>query len=44
MEERILKLLKEGYEKLISFETTTKGYEWFGTAPGHETLSSYGLG
>jgi alpha-2-macroglobulin-like protein len=44
MEKRILKWLKAGYEKLISFETTTKGYEWFGTTPGHEALTSYGLG
>ena len=44
MEHRILKWLKEGYEKLITFETSSKGYEWFGDAPGHEALTSYGLG
>ena len=44
MEAKILKWLKAGYEKLISFETGTKGYEWFGTSPGHEALTSYGLG
>jgi hypothetical protein len=43
MEKRILENLKKGYEKLISFETGTKGYEWFGTSPGHEALTSYGL-
>lgn len=36
--------LKLGYDKLIGFETKTKGYEWFGKAPGHEALTSYGLG
>lgn len=35
--------LKKGYERLISFETSTKGYEWFGKAPGHEALTSYGI-
>lgn len=36
-------LLKAGYEKLVTFETKQKGYEWFGSAPGHEALSAYGL-
>lgn len=44
MEQRIMKWLKKGYEKLITFETSSKGYEWFGDAPGHEALTSYGLG
>ena len=35
--------LKIGYDKLIGFETTSKGYEWFGQAPGHEALTGYGL-
>lgn len=43
MEKKILENLKLGYKKLISFETGTKGYEWFGKAPGHEALTSYGL-
>ena len=44
MEQKILKWLKTGYDKLVSFETGTKGYEWFGKSPGHEALTSYGLG
>lgn len=36
-------LIEKGYEKLISFETKQKGYEWFGSAPGHEALTAYGL-
>ena len=36
-------LLDRGYQKLISFETPDRGYEWFGEAPGHEALSAYGL-
>jgi hypothetical protein len=43
MEEEIKANLKEGYTKLIGFETSTKGYEWFGTSPGHEALTGYGL-
>jgi len=43
METQIKENLQEGYAKLIGFETTSKGYEWFGDAPGHEALTSYGL-
>ena len=35
--------LKRGYDKLISFKTKEKGYEWFGGSPAHEGLSAYGL-
>lgn len=40
---RAQKLLDEGYRKLVSFECSEKGYEWFGANPGHEALSAYGL-
>ena len=33
----------DGYLLLKTYETTTKGYEWFGQSPGHEALSAYGL-
>ena len=36
-------LLEEGYRKLIGYETSEKGYEWFGGTPAHEALSAYGL-
>jgi hypothetical protein len=37
-------LLAHGYQKLIAFECTNKGYEWFGgSTPGHEALTAYGL-
>ncbi len=36
-------LLKRGYNRLVTFETPEKGYEWFGGAPGHEALTAYGL-
>ena len=35
--------LKKGYDKLVSFKTQEKGYEWFGASPAHEGLSAYGL-
>jgi hypothetical protein len=40
---RATHLIDDGYRKLTSFETPQKGYEWFGTAPGHEALTAYGL-
>jgi hypothetical protein len=43
MIDEIKKKLMDGYKKLSSFETNSKGFEWFGTAPGHETLTAYGL-
>ena len=35
--------MEKGYKKLITFETETGGYEWFGKTPGHEALTAYGL-
>lgn len=37
------KLLHAGYKKLVGFECRKKGYEWFGSDPGHEALTAYGL-
>ncbi|MEX2118991.1 MAG: MG2 domain-containing protein [Pirellulales bacterium] len=36
-------LLASGYGKLTSYESPSKGYEWFGADPGHEALTAYGL-
>jgi hypothetical protein len=36
-------LLDKGYKRLVTFETKDKGYEWFGSTPGHEALTAYGL-
>lgn len=36
-------LLDRGYKRLITYETKEKGYEWFGSNPGHEALTAYGL-
>ncbi|MBI3184512.1 MAG: A-macroglobulin complement component [Myxococcales bacterium] len=35
--------LEAGYKRLVGFECSEKGYEWFGQSPGHEALSAYGL-
>ncbi|MBI3501514.1 MAG: carboxypeptidase regulatory-like domain-containing protein [Bacteroidetes bacterium] len=36
-------MLDRGYKRLLTFETSQKGYEWFGQAPGHQGLTAYGL-
>ncbi len=36
-------LIRDGYKRLISFETSEQGFEWFGQAPAHEGLTAYGL-
>lgn len=36
-------LLGKGYQRLVSFECKSRGYEWFGADPGHETLTAFGL-
>jgi len=36
-------LLDKGYKRLVTFETKDRGYEWFGSNPGHEALTAYGL-
>jgi len=43
MKKQILAKLNKGYQRLTTFETSTKGYEWFGNSPAHETLTAYGL-
>jgi len=43
MIKEIIEKLRKGYKRLLTFETSSKGYEWFGKSPGHETLTSYGL-
>ena len=37
------KNLKVGIEKLLKYQTSDRGFEWFGKDPGHPTLSAYGL-
>jgi hypothetical protein len=43
MKKEIMEKLKDGYTRLLGFEASSKGYEWFGESPGHEALTAYGL-
>lgn len=36
-------LLNRGYKRLSTFESSEKGYEWFGANPAHEGLTAYGI-
>jgi len=40
---RATDLLDRGYKRLTTFETSNKGYEWFGANPAHEGLTAYGI-
>lgn len=40
---RATDLLERGYKRLIGFEASQNGYEWFGANPGHEGLTAYGI-
>ncbi|MBK7861924.1 MAG: A-macroglobulin complement component [Archangiaceae bacterium] len=41
--QRSRETLDKGYQRLVGFECSDKGYEWFGENPGHEALSAFGL-
>ncbi|WP_248724477.1 TonB-dependent receptor plug domain-containing protein [Seonamhaeicola sp. ML3] len=43
IERKALRYIKDGYQKLISFETKEGGFEWFGRTPPHETLTAFGI-
>jgi len=43
MQKEGLEKLQKGYDHLLTFEAKKGGYEWFGSDPGHEALSAYGL-
>ena len=40
---RARKLLDKGYKRLVGYECSEGGYEWFGGNPGHEALTAYGV-
>lgn len=40
---RAKNLIEKGYNRLISFESKSGGFEWFGGDPAHEGLTAYGL-
>lgn len=41
--DRASRLLDSGYKKIAAYESSSRGYEWFGGNPGHESLTAYGL-
>ncbi len=43
IEKTALEYIRQGYKKLIGFETSQNGFEWFGNTPPHEALTAYGL-
>ncbi|MFT6628364.1 MAG: hypothetical protein ACJA1R_001625, partial [Flavobacteriales bacterium] len=43
LELRATELIAQGYQRLLSYEVTGGGFEWFGNDPAHRILSSYGL-
>ena len=43
IEKKALKYIEAGYKRLVGFETSQNGFEWFGHAPAHEALTAYGL-
>lgn len=43
IEARAMDFIKEGYKRLVSFETSKGGFEWFGRTPPHETLTAFGV-
>jgi TonB-dependent SusC/RagA subfamily outer membrane receptor len=43
IEKKALNYIKNGYNRLIGFETAENGFEWFGKTPPHEALTAYGL-
>ena len=40
---RARELMGPGYAKIVGYECSDQGYEWFGGDPGHEALTAYGL-
>lgn len=41
--ERSSQILTTGYDRLMGFECKSGGFEWFGSDPGHDALTAYGL-
>lgn len=43
IEQKAMSFIEQGYKKLIGFETSENGFEWFGHTPAHAALTAYGL-
>ncbi|MBS3762394.1 MAG: hypothetical protein KGZ25_03715, partial [Planctomycetes bacterium] len=43
IEMKALNYINLGYQRLLSYEVSGGGFEWFGNAPAHNVLTAYGL-
>ena len=43
IEQKAMQYIENGYRRLIGFETSENGFEWFGHSPAHAALTAYGL-
>ncbi len=43
IELRATEYIAQGYQRLLSYEVTGGGFEWFGGDPAHRILTAYGL-
>lgn len=43
IQKKAMGYIERGYKRLVGFETSENGFEWFGHAPAHEALTAYGL-
>ncbi len=43
IEQKAMQYIETGYKRLIGYETSEHGFEWFGHAPAHAALTAYGL-
>jgi TonB-dependent SusC/RagA subfamily outer membrane receptor len=43
IEQKALGLIEKGYKRLLGFETSQDGFEWFGKTPPHLGITAYGL-
>ncbi|HVE87296.1 MAG TPA: prenyltransferase/squalene oxidase repeat-containing protein, partial [Myxococcales bacterium] len=43
VEKRAKGFISAGYQRLLTFEVSGGGFEWFGRAPANQVLSAYGL-
>jgi len=43
IEKKAMQYIESGYKRLIGFETSENGFEWFGHSPAHAALTAYGL-
>ena len=40
---RLYDVLEKGYQRLLTFEVKSGGFDWYGKPPAHEGLTAYGL-